>query len=95
MKILAIEKEITGIPGEQFKRLLKAEAARVWELVQSGVIRESYFDAEKHRAVLILESRDADEARKTLKTLPLVREKLIDFEVIPLMPYDGFARMFV
>jgi hypothetical protein len=29
-----------------------------------------------------------------LDTLPLVREKLIGFELIPLMAYPGFARLF-
>jgi len=42
----------------------------------------------------VLECADADEARSILDTLPLVREKLIGFELIPLMAYPGFARLF-
>jgi len=38
--------------------------------------------------------RDAAEARQVLDTLPLVQEKLITFEVIPLQPYPGLARLF-
>ncbi len=34
------------------------------------------------------------EARAALATLPLVREGLIDFELVPLAPYPGFARLF-
>jgi hypothetical protein len=44
--------------------------------------------------VLILECVDADEARSCLAGLPLVRAGLIDFTILPLAPYPGFARLF-
>jgi hypothetical protein len=55
MKILAIEKDVPGIPDEAFAPHLEAEAARAWELHQQGLIR---------------------------------------FELVPLVPYPGFARLF-
>lgn len=94
MKILAMEIEVAGVRPEQFTPYLKAEAARVWELVQSGVVREIYFRQDRNEAVLILECSDADEARKILDGLPLMQAGLIQFEVIPLVPYPGFARLF-
>jgi muconolactone delta-isomerase len=94
MKILAVETEAPGIGEDRFDPFLKAEAARVWELYQSGVIREMYFDKDKHGAVLMLECADAGEAKKVLETLPLMKEGLIDFDVIPLAPYPGFGRLF-
>jgi muconolactone delta-isomerase len=94
MKILALEKELPGTTVELFQPLLKPEAARVWELTQSGVLRETYFRLDQHTAVLVLECADAEEARQFLSTLPLVAAGLIDFDIIPLAPYDGFARLF-
>jgi muconolactone delta-isomerase len=94
MKILAIEKEIPGLTADDFKPHGKAEAARVWELYQAGVFRELYFRRDRSEAVLILECADVDEAHEVLNTLPLVKEGLITFEVIPLEPYPGFARLF-
>ncbi len=95
MKILAIEHDPPAVTGEQFTEpLLKAEAQRAWELHQAGLIRELYFRADRHEAVLILECAHVDEARSILDTLPLVREKLIGFELIPLIAYPGFARLF-
>ncbi len=94
MKILAMEKENPGIAPEKFRPYLKAEAIRVWELYQSGVIRELYFRQDWQRAVLILECIDLIEANEVLGSLPLVKEGLIAFEVIPLIPYPGFARLF-
>ncbi len=94
MKILAMENEIAGVKPEQFGPHLKAEARRVWELYQTGAIREYYFRADRSEAVLILECGDVHEAQQTLASLPLVQAGLISFEVIPLVPYPGFARLF-
>ena len=94
MKILAIEKEIEDAKPEQFSPHLKAEAAQVWKLIQDGLIRETYFRTDRTEAVLMLECADPDEAQRALQSLPLVKEGLICFEVIPLKPYSGFARLF-
>jgi muconolactone delta-isomerase len=94
VKILALERELPGVSGEAFRPHLKAEAARVWELYQAGVLREIYFRQDRHSAVLVLECADVAEAHAALNTLPLVKEGLIAFEVIPLAPYPGFARLF-
>ena len=95
MKILAIEHDPSGVTDNQFTpELLQAEARRAWELQQVGIIRELYFRADRSEAVLILECADVDEARSVLDTLPLVRENLIGFELIPLIAYPGFARLF-
>lgn len=95
MKILAIEYDLPDVSDPQFSEaLLKAEARRAWELHEAGIIRELYFRADRDNAVLVLECANAEEARGVLDTLPLVREKLIGFEVIPLTAYPGFARLF-
>lgn len=94
MKILALEKELPGVEDTAFQPHLKAEAARVWELYQAGILREIYFRADQHTAVLMLECPDVDAARAALDTLPLVQASLIVFEIMPLMPYSGFGRLF-
>ena len=94
MKILAIEKETPGTTDRQFAPLLRQEAERGWDLYQSGVIRELYFRADREEAVLILECQDLEEASRVLESLPLVKNGLISFDLIPLMPYPGFERLF-
>lgn len=94
MKILALEKKVPGVTDEAFKPYLEEEASRVWELYQAGTFRELYFRQDESSAVLILECEDVEEAKGFLGTLPLVREGLITFDVIPLAPYPGFARLF-
>ena len=94
MKILALEKELSGFTVADFQPLLEAEARGVWELQQSGSLREAYFNADQHTAVLVLECSDIAAARQLLATLPLMQARLISFDLIPLVPYDAFARLF-
>jgi hypothetical protein len=94
MKILAIEKEIPGVTEEEFGPHLEAEAAKVWELYQADMFRELYFRKDWPGAVLVLECTGIEEANKVLNTLPLVKEGLIAFDIIPLIPYPGLSRLF-
>ena len=94
MKILAMEKEIPGVKDEQFTKHLKQEARELWDLYQEGIIRELYFRKDRSQAILLMECSGMDEARPILDSLPLVREGLISFDVIPLIPYPGFSRLF-
>ena len=94
MKFLALENEIPGTCADAFAPHLGAEAFRVWELCQAGVIRETYFRQDRSEAVLVLESTNMEEAQEILASLPLVRAGLSSFDVIPLIPYPGFSRLF-
>lgn len=94
MKLIAIETELTEVKPADYKEHLRAEATALWDLVQSGLVRETYFRADDHTAVLVLESPSPAAARQGLDALPLVRDGLVCFDIIPLAPYDGFARLF-
>jgi hypothetical protein len=93
MKILAIEREVSGIAEDVLVPHLRAEAFRALELYLDGVIRELYFRADHNAAILILECEGLEEAKKALATLPLVQQGLIEFDFIPLAPYPGFKRL--
>ena len=94
MKIIALEHECPGVQAEDFQPYLRAEAARAWELYQAGALRELYFRQDRSEAVLVLECASVESAQALLRTLPLVSAGLIGFELIPLAPYPGFARLF-
>ena len=94
MKILALEQQVPNVNQERMRPYLEEEALCVWDLLQQSVLREIYFRADAHQAVLILECENGDEAQLILATLPLVREGLITFEIVPLAPYPGFSRLF-
>jgi len=94
MKILALEHPVPNVSDEESRPYLKEEASCVWDLLQQGVLREIYFRTDRSRAVLVLECENGDEAQQILATLPLVREGLIIFEIVPLVAYPGFSRLF-
>lgn len=69
----------------------------VWNLYKSEEIREIYFggfNSGQKSAVIILECKDVEEAKEILSGLPFVKNKLIYFDIIPLIPYPGFERLF-
>jgi hypothetical protein len=95
MRILAIERPVAGVADERFTpEIAAAEARRAWQLHQADVIRELYFHAGRPTAVLVLECSALAEADAVLASLPMVSAGLIEFEVIPLRAYPGFARLF-
>ena len=94
MKILALERDLPGTTAESFEPHLEAEARAVWELMQAGVIREIHFRQDRSEAVILMEAGSTQQAKEALAGLPLVQAGLIEFEVIGLQPYPGFARLF-
>lgn len=93
MKILALERPGATTATKSDRDLMITEAGRVWELYRSGIMREFYFTLDND-AVLILECANTGEARMHLNSLPLVRERRIQFELLPLNPYTGLERLF-
>jgi muconolactone delta-isomerase len=94
MKYLALEKELNKGEKQSIESLLESEARRVYELYLQGIIRECYFSKEGHNAVIIMECKNEKEVHKTLKTLPLVKENIIEFQLFTLLPYSGLNRIY-
>lgn len=94
MQILAFEIKKSGLSSEEFAPYLKDEAYCVHQLQQEGVLRQIWFRGDVKTAVLLLECESVQKTESILSTLPLVKNRLVTFEVIPLVPYSGFARLF-
>ena len=94
MKVLALGRDLVAQDDPRFAELRPAEARVVWELQQGDVLREVYFRADRPNGVLVFEVPDVVAARAAIDSLPLVAAGLIDFDLVPLRPYPGFARLF-
>ena len=95
MKILAIAKVDPQTTPEKIKPHLEAEVKQAWKLYKEGTVREMYSCPDRRLGVVfVLECSSVDEARKNLDELPFVREKFIDFEMIPLGPFSYFETLF-
>lgn len=93
MKILAIEKEMSGVDWTAVsKELLAQEALDVYKMYLGGQLREHYFNEAKC-AVLVLECENKTQAQVLLGQLPLVQNNLIAFEIMELHPYTGYDRI--
>lgn len=95
MKILVMPKPIPGVPREELLKHAPAEVRAVWKLYEQGICREFYTRVnEAGRVVLVLECASVEAAQDALATLPFAQLHLIDFDVIPLGPFNGLAQLF-
>lgn len=94
MKVLALGRDTVPADDPRFAEVRPAEARRAWDLYQQEILREIYFRADRPNGVLVLEVPDLAAARAVIDSLPLVAAGLIDFDLIALKPYPGFARLF-
>ena len=94
MKVLALGHDVVAQDDPRFVDLRPAEARRVWDMYQADLLREVYFRADSPNGVLLFEVADVAAARAAIDSLPLVAAGLIDFDLVPLRPYPGFARLF-
>lgn len=95
MKILVMPKPIEGVSREQLLQHAAEEIQAVWQLYAQGICREFYTRAnEPGRVVMMFESETVEATNEALATLPFARLHLIDFDVIPLAPFTGLARLF-
>ena len=95
MKILVMPKPIEGVSRVELLQHSAAEIQAVWQLYTQGICREFYTRAnEPGRVVMMFESETVEATNKALATLPFARLHLIDFDVIPLAPFTGLARLF-
>jgi hypothetical protein len=74
--------------------LLKAEARCLYDLQQASVIRQVYFREDTKSAVIEWECVSISEVKEFIGTFPLVMAGMIHFEIIPLIPYSGYSRLF-
>jgi muconolactone delta-isomerase len=92
MKFLAIVRRKSEVFTEdQIAAYLEPEAERVRELYTQGIFRAVYSRGDVKGAVVELECPSSDEANQVMQTMPFAQQGMIDVQIIPLLPYRGFA----
>ena len=95
MKILVMPKPLAGVAREDMLKHAPAEVRAVWKLYDQGICREFYTRLdEPGRVVLMFECASVAAAQEALGTLPFAQLHLIDFDLIPLGPFNGLAQLF-
>lgn len=92
MQYLAlIRRKTDQFTDEQVAEFLEPEAERVRQLYTLGIIRSVFSRGDIKGAVVQLECANLDEAKQVIGSLPFAHQKMIDIEIVPLLPYRGFA----
>jgi hypothetical protein len=94
MQILAIDKFLPGTTMDNVEPHLKEEMVVTWGHYKQGKIRELYFRQDTPGVVLMMECSSLEEARELIDELPLVKASLIEFELIPLGPFEPLEALF-
>jgi muconolactone delta-isomerase len=74
--------------------LYKPEAAKAWEMVASGVLRSIHLIKGPAGAVLLFEAADQSQVQALVAQLPLVEAGAVTVEILPLVPFTGWALLF-
>ena len=95
MKILVLAQRNTEVSVDQMRPHFKAEVEGVWNLYTQGVIREFYTRADQGGpAILMIESETVETAKQALQGLPMVENKMLKLEMIPLAPFNNLTHLF-
>ncbi|MBO8186476.1 muconolactone Delta-isomerase family protein [Streptomyces spirodelae] len=76
---------------EEFASVLPEETETVRKLYAEGVVRQIWLRADGPGACFLLEAASLEEAQAAVDALPLAREQMSEFRIIPLRPYGGFG----
>ncbi len=93
MQILAIDKISEGVTAAILEPYLPQELAATINLYLQEKIRTFYFRKDRAGVVFVMECQSIQEAKEILATLPMVQEKLLDFDLIPIGPLMPIGRL--
>ena len=94
MQVLVIVRIKPGTPVEQALPFVTLEAAQAWEFYASEQIRQMYYIADRGGAVMLWEGESVESVTQEVNKLPMVKQGILDCEILPLKPYIGYASLF-
>lgn len=94
MKFLCLDIPQPGASLEAYQPYIKEEVRHTWEVYKSGSLREIYFRQDRPGVAIMVEADSAESARQILSAFPLAKVGLIDWEVIPLGPFQNWELLF-
>ena len=92
---LVITHDKPNVNWKEQEQLLKQEAKVLWDLQKKGIIRSIWFTKNTREAILIIEAEDTIRTKEIINTFPLVKEGLITYDIVELVAYDGYERLFI
>jgi hypothetical protein len=84
--VFALLKAKPGVTRERVMTVMPAEIRATVKLYLDGKIREWYSREDGRGGVFLVNTRDVEEARSIIESLPLSKENMLDHEYIPVGP---------
>jgi Muconolactone delta-isomerase len=94
MQFLMIARANPATPIEKILPYVKPEAAKSWEFYAAGMLRSMHYIADMSGVVFIWEAESLEAVNAAIDQLPMKRDNILDFTVLPLMPYTGLSDLF-
>src|ERR1700746_1950309 len=84
--VLTILTPKPGVTPEQVIKIMPAEIRATVPLYLDGKIKQGFTRGDGRAMIFILNSKDVEEARALIESLPLSKENLMDEQFIPVGP---------
>src|SRR5262252_6834975 len=94
MQVLAIVTRAKGRTDAEVAPYRVPEGRGVWALLRHSVVRCVWSRADHPGAVLLLEVGGRADASDAMMSLPLVRDGLVEFQLIELAPFLALEHLF-
>jgi hypothetical protein len=92
-KIFGLARARDEVTWADMVPLMQLEAAHVWSLYERDVLREAWVRTDALGAVYVLEATPK-QATSLLADQPMARERLVDFELVPVGPFTPLSLLF-
>ena len=92
---LVITHEKPNVNWKEQEQLLKQEAKVLWDFQKKNIIRNIWLTKNTREAILIIESENFLRSKEIIDTFPLVKAGLITYDIVELVAYDGYERLFI
>ena len=91
--VLVLMTQKTGVPREEFAKILPSEVRATVRLYLDGRLRQWFQRSDGKGVVFILPATTVADAEAIMASLPLPQAKLVDLEYVPLSPLGPLAAL--
>jgi len=88
MQVLAIERFIDEKAAHNAQTLMKQNEPHIMQLYEEGIIQAYWSRGDRPGTVLLIESDSVESVKKILHAFPLVKQKIVTYNIVPLEPYQ-------
>ena len=94
MQVLALMSAAAGRQVADFDPYQELEEPRVWALYAENAIRQMWYRTDQIGAIAMLEAGSLEAATEIVHSLPMIRDGLLEVELVPLAPFTGIEALF-